>query len=177
VTGLPTFADSGQLSSDTDNAIAWASDAIRTYCGWHIYPNISETLTVDTVGGKVLGIPSLKVTAVASVTVGGVLLDALAYEWSERGMLRRLDYCCWPTGFQSVAVALNHGFQSAPDALVQVCVSAASRMPYQLAGVKAETAAQVSRTYGADMSGGFGADGWTAAEQAVLDTYRVRSLP
>src|SRR4051812_23456089 len=98
-----------------DQAVAF----VQTYCGWHIAPSVTETLTLDGGGGNVLVLPSLYVTDVAAITENGITLDpALDYQWSEAGMVRR----SWATGYwsgysgrwwsceyRSITVELTHG--------------------------------------------------------------------
>ena len=50
-----------------------AEALVRGYCGWHIAPSRSETITVRTFGGTSVMLPSLLVTEVA---LG--LIEALA---------------------------------------------------------------------------------------------------
>lgn len=109
-----------------------ACDEIRTVCGWHIAPAISETLTVDGPGGTVLILPTLWVTALTTITVEGAVLASTAYTWSRGAVVRRIDGGVWPTKQGSIAVALTHGYPACPPAVrreVQRVAAARSTIP------------------------------------------------
>lgn len=84
-----------------------AQKLVRDYCGWHVAPVITETITLDGTGSRRLFLPSLKVLEVQSVTVKGEPLDAAAYSWTEAGILYRGGG--WPEGYRNVEVTLVHG--------------------------------------------------------------------
>ncbi|OOB90743.1 hypothetical protein [Rathayibacter sp. VKM Ac-2630] len=85
-----------------------ANGAIRRECGWHVAPSVTETLTLDGKGGRLLLLPTGHVTAVSSVVVGGVDLTASA-DWSTSGMLE-LRAGAFPRRFRAVQVTLTHGY-------------------------------------------------------------------
>lgn len=199
---LAPLADTADLALDDDASVRWASAKIRGHCGWHIYPERTDTVTLDSDGSPVLLLPSLRVSAVQSVTVtagddnlwwadsvtSGLYGDGTAvgvldytagtYSWSRRGMLRRLGRATWPRGFQSVTVTYTHGYPDLPDDLVEVVVSLSKRMPKQLAAVGQETLGrQVGRIYNGVLSGGFASTGFTYAEEQTLARYRVDPQP
>lgn len=118
------------VADDTDvDAGFWlaaASAAIRRWCGWHIGPNIEQTVTLDTDGGDAVGLPSMHVTGLTSLTVDGTDMTDLA-EWSERGLLR-LRSGMFPDGLRRVTVTFRHGY--APDEIPDVqaiCLNMARR--------------------------------------------------
>ncbi|UTN93299.1 head-to-tail adaptor [Gordonia phage Widow] len=88
-----------------DRAVAFA----RREAGWHIFPEVTETLTLDGEGGSVLTLPSLHVTELLAVTENGSALDEAAYEWSATGDLKRRGRC-WTTRWRGVTVELKHGY-------------------------------------------------------------------
>lgn len=87
-------------------------DVIRAYCGWHVSPSITETITLDGPGSDTLFLPSLHVTDVASVTVDGVAQNEP--EWSEAGLIRGAFH---GRRFRSIVVTLTHGYAEPPHAL------------------------------------------------------------
>lgn len=87
-------------------------DVIRAYCGWHVSPSITETITLDGPGSDTLFLPSLHVTDVASVTVDGVAQNEP--EWSESGLIRGAFH---GRRFRSIVVTLTHGYTELPHAL------------------------------------------------------------
>ena len=55
------------------DAGAWAATVaeVRAYCGWHIAPVVTETLTLDGPGGHLLVLPTLRLVDLLSVTNEG----------------------------------------------------------------------------------------------------------
>ncbi|ROZ89008.1 hypothetical protein [Gordonia sp. OPL2] len=94
-------------------------DAIRNWCGWHVAPEVTETLTLDQIGHRVLTLPSLHVTEVAAVTDadGRAITD---FEWRDIGQLKRRNG--WPVGYRAVKVTLTHGFATVPPEIVSVAI-------------------------------------------------------
>jgi len=82
-----TVPDLEAFRSGDDAAIVRQTQAaIRRYCGWHIAPSITETITLDGDGSRHLWLPSLHVTAVTAVTNGDTVLDVSSdLDWSESG--------------------------------------------------------------------------------------------
>lgn len=156
------------LAVDEDAQVALASERIRSYCGWHIFPSITETLLLDGPGQHFLMLPSMYVTDIVSVTEDGYLVDGSQYEWSASGQVWR----SWPwTGhFRAVAVELTHGYDTVPEAVKDVAITLAKRVPAAMAGVVQEQAGTVSRTFGGALTS---AELLTAAERLVLAPYKL----
>lgn len=87
-----------------------AQGAVRRFCGWHVAPIVTETLRVDAYGGRILELPSKRVTAISSISVDGKDL-AGQFDWSEAGTVK-LRSGCWPDAPGSVRVVLTHGWES-----------------------------------------------------------------
>ena len=91
-----------------------ACRAVRDYCGWHIAPSVTETLTVDGPGGALLLLPTLYLTDVSSITSDGhAVTDP---EWSQNGMVRG----CWSSKFRGVVAEITHGYDEAPAEVLAV---------------------------------------------------------
>lgn len=151
------------LTSTDEERLEQAEADVRDYCGWHIAPNRDETITVDGSGGRILDLPSLHVTAVASVTEDGTLLEPTSYVWRDWGVIERVG-CAWGTG--KVEVELSHGYTPVPPNITAVVQAIASRAIGASATVSREQVGQVSRSYLAD--------GLSAGQIATLDHYRIR---
>lgn len=147
----------------TDEA-AWLSAcaAVRAYCGWHIAPAVTETLTLDGPGGTLLCLPSALVTSVASVTNDGTALDDP--EWSAHGMIRAH---CWTEKFRGVVVELTHGYSECPPEILTVLTDMAAATGR--GGVSSVTSGshQVS----------FEPASPDSRQRSVLDHYRLAPLP
>lgn len=140
-------------------AVKAAEAMVRAYCGWHIAPAVTETLTLDGKGGSILVLPSLRVTAITTVVADGVTLAASAYSWSQSGLVERVNGF-WPRKFRSIAVSLTHGYTTCPlevrDFIQQLAENGAATPPLTKAQV-----GQVVVTYSAQ------SPAWS-----VLDPYR-----
>ncbi|MET9286498.1 hypothetical protein [Nocardia beijingensis] len=148
---------------------------IRDYCGWHIAPAATETITLDGTGATIVQIPTLQLSAVASVTENGVVLQVTEYEWSADGTLRRLPLGrCWTNRYRGVVVECTHGFDEVPAAIVSVVLDATSDALSTPVGAGGE----MPETMGPFTFGGTkGAGAFTAAQLRVLDRYRVNPRP
>ena len=88
-------------------------DLIRGYCGWHISPEMTETVVLDAPpGGKLLLLPSLYVTEISSLKVDGRPLSG-PFEFSPSGMVRGNFGC----KLGSIEVTFTHGYEDAPRAV------------------------------------------------------------
>ncbi|PTR42034.1 hypothetical protein C8K38_111203 [Rhodococcus sp. OK611] len=105
-------------------SLAAAISEVRGYCGWHIAPQRTETLTLDGSGLSVLLLPTMQVASIAGVTESGVALDAAAYEWSEKGMLRKRSG--WTDRWRGVEVTLAHGYDAAPAEIKRLILASAA---------------------------------------------------
>lgn len=176
----------GGLSDDeADDLLAEAADAVRGYCGWHVWPRLPETLTVDTVGGPVASLPTLmlhEVTAVetrppSALDPGDWVPVAAGWDWSEAGWLWRCG--CWPDGPRRLRVAVVHGYDDPPGAVGSVLIGLAARTETAPAGVSSEQAGGESVSYAtaaaSEYSAGPGA--LSPDDRRVLDRYRLTNRP
>jgi hypothetical protein len=149
------------------DAVAWsaACEAARAYCGWHIAPSVTETVTVDGPGGSILMLPTLHLTDVASITNDGTAVTDP--EWSEAGMVRG----SWSCRFRGVEVTMTHGYDSCPPEILGVLREAASR------GVTGSAVSQVGQVRMGGVSGVPGAASFMLDQQAVLDRYKIPARP
>lgn len=148
------------------------SDDVRDYCGWHIAPSVTETLTVDGSGGEVLGLPTLHLTAVASIAEDGEDLDVDGVEWSQAGYLRK-PYSRWTAKLRGVTAEVTHGYDTTPPGLLAlVCDMALARLTVPV-GVSREQSGGESVTYAAPGEADF-----TTRQRRLLDRrYRIADRP
>lgn len=85
-------------SGDPEFLLRSVGESIREYCGWHLAPSLTETLTGIEVGsGGIVMLPSRYVTAVASVVLHGSpdspgqTLDPTSYIWHQGGYLEPVN--------------------------------------------------------------------------------------
>ncbi len=148
-----------------------ASAAIRRYCGWHITPVLTETITLDGPGGSILMLPTLNLISVVSFTERGTAANVSELEWSAKGMVRR-RHSRWTTRFRGLTVEMEHGYEDAPDvkAIVQQVVANAISSPM---GATREQAGQVSISWATTAPGVSGGLSLLERDYAVLDLYRL----
>ena len=149
---------------------AWAAAcaAVRAYCGWHVAPSVSETLTLDGSGTEFQLLPSLYVTDVAVVTELGNEVDAATYEWSQSGQLWRAGG--WLGHFRGLVVEITHGYETCPPEIIGVLLEAADR------GV-GSSVSQVGQVRMGGVSGVPGAASFMLDQKAVLDRYKLPPRP
>ena len=100
-----------------------AAGAVRAEAGWHIAPEITETVEVDTGRSRVALLPSLRVVEVTEVRDADT--GAVIEGWRARpnGVLRRRGGV-WPA---VIEVDLTHGYEACPDELLPVVAERAQR--------------------------------------------------
>lgn len=89
-------------------------EAIRGYCGWHIAPIITETVTVDGSGGCVQLLPTLRLVDLVSISNDGTVVTDP--EWSENGAVRGH----WTGKLRGVTATITHGHVWCPADLEAV---------------------------------------------------------
>ena len=141
-----------------------ASAAIRSYCGWHVTPVVTETVLVDGDGGTILNLPTLHLVSLAEVRVQGESVEDV--EWSADGTLRG----SWPDRWRSIEVTMEHGYEQPVD-LLGVMVDAAARAVNSELGGGAETIGPFS------FAASEGSTRLYAHELQILDRYRLPRLP
>ncbi|ANA85560.1 head-to-tail adaptor [Gordonia phage Splinter] len=148
-----------------DRLVAGALSAVRTYCGWHVLGERSETLTLDGSGHQRMQLPSTFVTAVTRVAEDGEDLPATAYRWQRDGLIRK-RVGVWLDEYAAVEVELTHGYAEADD-VVRVVLAVAAREATNPLALSSQTVGGMSFSHGVT-GGGFMAD-----EYAALDPYRA----
>lgn len=153
-------------------------EAVRAYCGWHIAPSVTETVTVDGSGMHIVFLPTLHLTGITSITNDSQafdLTDADSWDWTTYGAVRLIEQV-FTWRMSGVTVEFTHGFE---------------HCPYELTAVIAQTtqrAAQVPVSGGGRyMAGPYSIDypdfsqngpiGFSASQIQILDRYRLPPRP
>ena len=177
-------ATAGKYAGDVriESNINAACAAIRDYCGWHIAPELTCTLTERVLSGNgrikragpdlLIQLPATLVTSVTSATVDG--LDHVDYDLAPNGILRLFDVgCIGRKAAVVVTYTAGHAMLDSVKELIAGRVIHALAQPY---GVQSESAGGVSITY----SGSWAASGSSTAlpddNKATLDAYKVRGV-
>lgn len=143
---------------------AWLATVadVRAFCGWHIAPEVTETLTLDGPGAPILVLPTLRVVDLTSISDdGSVVTDP---EWSATGMVRRY---CWTHKFRGIEATLTHGFEEWPAELLAVMTELAGASA-SLAGVKTVAAGSHQVTFESSMR---------PSQRDVLGRYQLPFTP
>ncbi len=145
---------------------AWAATVaeVRAFCGWHIAPEVTETLTLDGRGGYLFFLPTLRLVDVVSITNDGTLLEDP--EWSSTGMVR--NPYLWTRKFRAVVAEITHGYEEWPAELLAVMTEMASTGTSEYAGVKAVTSGPHQVT--------FETTSVSSASREVLGRYQLPFL-
>ncbi|MGE2733844.1 hypothetical protein [Mycolicibacterium vaccae] len=102
---LPNDEPNGKVANMVKAALA----AARGYCGWHVSPVRSETLTLDGPGGRLLSVPTLKVVGAPTVVEVGRPVD-VGWSSEKPGCARKRSRGLWSDEFGAIEVTLTHGF-------------------------------------------------------------------
>lgn len=176
------YAGDGRIAPN----IAAASEAIRNYCGWHVYPSqacsFSERLL--TANGRikqsgpdiVIQLPAAYVTALHSVEIDGEAWPFYALQTN--GILRLFDICAGKLSRKTeIIVTYTAGI---PDGLMDAVKElAAHRVTHALAssaGVQAESAGGVSVTYSANWINSARSTALADDNKDVLAAYRLQGV-
>lgn len=155
-------------AGDPDTLLRQAQAAIRRYCGWHIAPEVTETITLDGSGSRSLWLPSLYVTDIASVTVEGIVKDVDDYDWSTNGYVSS-RFGTWSIRPRQIVVEFTHGYDDIPDDLIGVAVAMAGRAAASPAGPKRQTVGPFSVEWDSP--------GPLQHERDILDQYKLPPRP
>lgn len=175
---LVTPADlAAYQGGDPQALLDQATALVRAWCGWHIAPVRTETITVSpAVPGYLLGLPSTYVTDVASVTDPGgtVLVADTDFTWSTAGYLVRLAAPYWPQYWRGgVQVTLTHGYEATPPEVAAVIMAVASRAQKSPDGVTRAQEGLVVEAYSQTSPGAAGGVALLPHEKDQLRSYRV----
>ena len=128
---------------DPDLVVAAAEGAVRSYCGWHIAPARTETVTAMSDGGGALVLPTMQVrdvTAVRQLTTDGPVVDD-AWRATPRlaaGVLLRTSDC-WKYG-GIYEVDCTHGYADVPPEVRAVVLDIANLLATAPGGVTRQVA-------------------------------------
>lgn len=142
-----------------------ASESVRAEAGWHIAPEVSETLVIDSPGGRVLMLPTLRVVEVAEVRdlTGGAPRVVGGWRLSQAGMLSLAGG--WPAGFGAIEVDLTHGYESCPADLLGIVAERSLRTAKDSTVVQESLGSRSVSYRDAPLA------------SSVLSRYRIPSLP
>ena len=121
---LTLEALSGVRGAPTDQVVLdRLSERIRTICGWHIAPELTETVTLDSYGQDTLPLPTLHLVDVTSVRYwnGSEMVPLDGWDsrtgWSPTSCVIHRPGG-FPIGRRAIEVTMVHGYTTVPGAIV-----------------------------------------------------------
>ena len=87
-------------------------ETIRRICGWHIAPQVTESVTLDGSGVDLQLLPTLNLVDLIDITSDGTLVTDP--EWSRMGAVR-LRGGCWTSKYRGVVATMLHGYENCPS--------------------------------------------------------------
>ena len=152
-----------------------AEQAVRNYCGWHIAPSRDETVTLrPDCRDKAVLLPSLHVTAIASISADEVDLEVDSYRWSANGVIKADCGYWWQ---DELVVEFTHGYATPPADVAAIVIAIAQR------GV--DNPSSLVRTQAGPFADTYSQTGFNQslpialldAERSILDFYRIPPRP
>ncbi|MFI7014147.1 hypothetical protein [Streptomyces sp. NPDC050164] len=148
---------------------------VRAALRQHIDAVAGDTVELVGNGRRLINLPEMPVTAVASVHLDGELLtNGTDYRWNRYGILTRLGEptwrgrlaACWPLDAE-VSVVYDHGYAQVPAAVKQVCIQLAGRAWVNPRSMASESIGDWSGTWDKTRAG----DALTDYETSLLEPY------
>lgn len=121
--------------------------AVTEYCGWHIAPVVTETVTVDGTGTLIQTLPTLNLLSLDSVDENGLHLDVDRIDWSANGIMEKRSGAWWTGRRRGVIADISHGYEVTPSWVTTLICAAAGRAFVSPLGVAQESAGGESITY------------------------------
>jgi len=160
-----------------------ASQAVRNYCGWHIYPSSTCKLSTSFYDKRItrngnmilIQLPATFVTSVTAVRIGGVACNNFVIETN--GILRIFGISEYFEPYTTLEVEYTAGLSDALVANLQELV--AHRVTHALAssaGIQSETAGGVSITYSAVWTNTARSTALPSDNKEVLAPYRLMGV-
>jgi hypothetical protein len=153
--------------------LTWAATVaeVRAYCGWHIAPEVTETITVDGPGGPVLTLPTLRLVDLVSITNDGNLITDP--DWSSSGMVHvygpvTYHYGAWSRRLRGVVAEITHGYEEWPLELFAVMTEMATTNSSAFAGIRSVASGSHSFTLESSLR---------PAQSEVLGRYQLPFIP
>lgn len=160
-----------------------ASQAVRNYCGWHIYPSSTCKLSTSFYDKRItrngnmilIQLPATFVTSVTAVRIGGETYNNFVIETN--GILRIFGISEYFEPYTTLEVEYIAGLSDALVANLQELV--AYRVTHALAssaGIQSETAGGVSITYSAVWTNTARSTALPSDNKEVLAPYRLMGV-
>lgn len=146
-----------------DSLLQAAAEAVRTEAGWHIAPQITETVEVETYKNRIAVLPTLRVSKIIAVRNAdtGDELDGWRINKRTGILKKRSGY--WP---EVIEVELEHGFTKCPPELLTIISERIARG--KAGNVTQESLASRSVRF---------SDSYDSAGVSILNKYSLAARP
>ena len=120
---------------DPKQALDSALATVQSFCGWHIAPSIAgATATVWCRDGVAIYLPTLALTAVASVVQDSVTIASTNYTFERYGVIRMIPGKYFDLT-SKITVTFTHGYAALPADVNDIVLTAAQRSISDTRGV------------------------------------------
>jgi hypothetical protein len=140
-----TFDDSETFTAQ--QLLDGAAGAVVEYCGWHIAPVLSETITVDGTGTLIQVLPTLNLLSLDTLTENGRDVNLNLVDWSTNGVLEKRGGGWWTERRRGIVAGITHGYPATPSWVTTLICAVAGRAFNSPLGILTETAGGESVTY------------------------------
>lgn len=156
-----------------------ACEAVTDYCGWHIAPVLTRTVSVDGTGTAIQTLPTLNLVSLDSVDENGLTLDVNRIDWSANGVMEKRGGGCWTARRRGVIAGVHDGYPATPGWVITLICAAAGRAFTTPLGIQHEAAGGESVTYTPPRTETppTGTVALMAFEKKMLDRLRVPLAP
>lgn len=169
---MAELADS--LISTTFDRLDQAEGLVRSYCGWHIAPSRLDTATFASDWSLKLLLPSMFVTAIASVAVDGTVLDSDSYGFTSNGVLTLRGWGYWPG---ETVVSFTHGYTVPPPEVTGVVQAVGQRAVSNPGSATRMQAGPFLMSPSLTGAGQAVPLALLDSEKSILDAYRIPERP
>ncbi len=170
-----------------------ASEAIRDYCGWHIYPNLTCGMLYSVLNLRdafvgpdlLIQLPATYVTGIEKIVLNAVFNSSTGfYEGDEytdydagmgNGHLKVYDVGNIDRK-SKIFVKYNAGFETAPNRLKELAADRVTHSVTNPYGVSSESAGGVSVSYSGIWSGSSNASALPSDSREILEAYKVKGV-
>lgn len=159
---------------DAEGALTAASQRIRDYAGWHIWPQVSEVIHLNGPGLRELFLPTLFLASITSITDDGETVTVADLDYNVGKLTDGIiDGRCWSTKRGAVVATIVHGHPVVPAGLRYLTMQMAARALGSPLGATKE--ASLSSSVSWSLTGTQKAGGVVLLddEHAEIDAYRI----
>lgn len=152
-----------------------ANQAIRTECGWHVAPIITEELVLDGPGGTALLVPSKRVRSIIMATSDGRdVTDQVKFS-RRAGVLTLASG--WSCDVGSIELTLEHGYELDEVAEVAALIVTLTKRAATSGAIVQQSIGSASVRLATGRDGSAAGVPLFESEKAILEPYKLNWGP